>query len=154
MLIFCGLNCTFSKSLNNLPVNLMSLLIGPSLNNYGNLDNIPNNINCLGISNLKNITKFPEKIKKLILFSFKECQNIINIKNYDNIEELEIKSFDTDIIDVLFIVENIKIITILFSYNSSNYDKVILLLKEKNNKMNNIFDIKIINKFGIILNKI
>lgn len=153
----------FKNSLDNLPINLSTLLLGHTHDGkIGkiNLDNLPNNITCLRlrICNLINITKLPQKIKKLIIigndmYNFK---NITNIKNYNNINQIEMAPVDINHIDIFLQSENIKTITIELPINSYTLNQMILSIKDKINKINNGFNINIIEKSGIktcILNR-
>lgn len=153
---------TFSKSLDNLPISLKNLLLSSSyadkiyLDDYNftpnyisNLNNLPDNIEYLRISNLKDIYKFPQKISKLVLFNSYNFSNITNIKNYDNITELEIEFVENNIFDIFSDIKNIKKMTVIICCpkTSKHCDKNILFIQKKLNELNNLYDVKIIDKY-------
>lgn len=119
-------NSFYPKSLENLPNNIKKLLLGSKyqnnlLNNINliNLNNLPNNIKFLRIPILNNIQKFPTQINKLILYYDFDIDNLLGIKNFENITELEIY-------DSCEIYSDDKIIDMLYNNNLQHIKKIII----------------------------
>lgn len=153
----------FSKSLDNLPFNLKSLSLSSKIYDNNNkllsivtpnyYNNLPDNISFLRISDLKNISKFPKKINKLILINSDEFSNIINIDNHDKISEMEIHFIEMNIFDIFFSIKNMKKMKISSLYNKHNIygesnNKYILFIEKKIKELNNLCNVKIDEKYG------
>lgn len=152
----------FSKSLDNLPISLKSLLLSSTVYDNNNklsvittnyYNNLPDNISFLRISNLKNISKFPKKINKLIIINSDEFFNIINIDNHDKINEIEIHFIEMNIFDVFFSIKNIKKMTISSLHNKHHIygehnNKYISFIEKKTKELNDKCKIKIIKEYG------
>jgi hypothetical protein len=135
----------FNQQLEFLPESLLFLEFEGSTVFNNQLDNLPNNISTLRIKNLDtNINKFPTNIKILHLGDAKNLSNIINIKNYNCIEEIVID-------DTLPKPEAIIDIISGFHDYMSNLKKIICkdnyghMMMNDAHKISNMYNLKVVN---------